>query len=402
MIIVQKYGGATLETSEKIKNVAIRIAELKKQNHKVVVVVSAMGSTTNQLIELAKQVSPNPLLRELDMLLSTGERISMSLMSMALNDQGHQAISLTGSQAGILTDDSHVNAMITDVKAHRVLEALNKDQIVILAGFQGVNPITKEITTLGRGGSDTTAVAMSAFLNANHCEILKDVPSIFTADPKLVAQAKPIKELNYDILLEMTLWGAKVLHHRSVQMAKDKNVTLYVGPASHSKDYFGKELMKSDGTWISADKKFIKTQPIAVNSYDQILVLKFKQPDTTQNEQLFNDFLKKKNIGTPQILFMTAHNQMYVSGPKEILEQILHTLPLQNEITLDSSALSSVSLTCSGIGLQFNEIEKKALALLSENQIQPHLIHRTELSVHFFVTRDKKNQVIQLLHNLIP
>jgi aspartate kinase len=172
-LIVQKYGGATLATPEQIKQAALRIFKLHQTGTQVVAVVSAMGQTTNQLIELARNVSPNPHLRELDMLLTTGERISMSLLSMALNDLGAKAISYTGSQAGILTDDSHVNASIIDVKAFRVEEALKQNKIVILAGFQGVSANTKEITTLGRGGSDTSAVAIAGYLKADrlhlHC-----------------------------------------------------------------------------------------------------------------------------------------------------------------------------------------------------------------------------------------
>ena len=186
LLIVQKYGGATLATPAQVKQIALRIYQLHQTGTQVVVVVSAMGQTTNQLIQLARDVSPNPHLRELDMLLTVGERISMSLLSMALNDLGVSAISYTGSQAGILTDDSHVNASIIDVKAFRVEEALKENKIVILAGFQGVSPQTKEITTLGRGGSDTSAVAMAGYLKADRCEILKDVDCIYSADPKVV------------------------------------------------------------------------------------------------------------------------------------------------------------------------------------------------------------------------
>ncbi len=177
-LIVQKYGGATLSDPDKIKKIAQRIFNLYQSGGKIVVVVSAMGQTTNQLIELAHQVSKRPPLRELDMLLSVGERISMALLSMALNDLGCPAISFTGSQAGILTDDAHINANIIDVKAFRVEEALKENKVVILAGFQGVSQKTKEITTLGRGGSDITAVAVAGYLKAERCEILKDVDCV--------------------------------------------------------------------------------------------------------------------------------------------------------------------------------------------------------------------------------
>jgi len=200
-MIVQKYGGMTLADPEKIKAVAARLAEASKKGQKVVAVVSAMGKTTNQLIELANKVSSKPNRREMDTLLTTGERVSMALLSMALHDLGCPAISLTGSQAGILTTDSHVNADIVDVKAFRVQDALGQGKVVVLAGFQGVCPETKEITTLGRGGSDTTAVAMAAFLGADRCEILKDVPAIFTADPQIIPEAKAISHLNYQQLV---------------------------------------------------------------------------------------------------------------------------------------------------------------------------------------------------------
>ncbi len=260
-LIIQKYGGATLSNPEKIKQVALRIAETKNQNKNIVAIVSAMGETTNQLLALANQVSKNPSPRELDMLLSVGERTSMALLTMALNDVGCEAISFTGSQAGILTDDSHIDANIIDVKAFRVSEALQKNKVVILAGFQGVSPITKEITTLGRGGSDTTAVAMAAHLNASHCEILKDVDSIFTADPKVVTGAKPIHQLNYEQLIEMTLLGAKFLHSKSASMAKEKNVKIYVGPAEHK---------NTEGSWISNEYTSKENKPLAINSSSSI------------------------------------------------------------------------------------------------------------------------------------
>jgi aspartate kinase len=231
-IIVQKYGGATLSDPEKIKQVAKRIVALSNSGTQVVAAVSAMGKTTNQLLALAQQISAQPNRRELDMLLTTGERISMALLCMALHDLDCDAISFTGSQAGILTDEAHVNASIIDVKAHRILEALNQNKVVVLAGFQGVSPLTKDITTLGRGGTDTTAIAMAAFLGAERCEILKDVPAVFSADPNLVANAKPIHHLSYDQMLDMTFWGAKVLHYRSVELAKVKQVQIYIGLAS--------------------------------------------------------------------------------------------------------------------------------------------------------------------------
>ena len=196
-IIVQKYGGACLETPAKIRAVASDLADLHGQGNRVVVIVSAMGKTTDQLIEMAYQVSPRPNRRELDMLLTTGERISMSLMSMALSDLGVPAISFTGSQAGVMTDASHSAARILDVRPVRVREELDRGRIVVLAGFQGVNPLTREITTLGRGGSDTTAVAMAAALKAERCEIVKEVDGICSADPRIVGDARPLRAARF-------------------------------------------------------------------------------------------------------------------------------------------------------------------------------------------------------------
>lgn len=409
MIIVQKYGGATLETPEKIKGVAARIAQLKKQDHKVVAVVSAMGSTTNQLIQLAKQVTPLPSLRELDMLLSTGERVSMSLVSMALNDLGHHAISLTGSQAGIMTDDSHINAMITDVKANRVSESIDNGKIVILAGFQGVNPTTKEITTLGRGGSDTTAVAMAAYLKADRCEILKDVPSIFTADPKLVPEAQPLSFLNYNILLEMTYWGAKVLHYRSVELAKVNRIKLYVGPAidptadGKYTDTSGKRgTVQITGTHIQEDIMFETTKPIAVNSHSSVLELELNKFTMSESLQKLSEVFKAKNIGMPQVLFgdeKDTHTLLYVTAPAEVLEQIADVAQTGKDFTASNKKLSSVSLTCTGSSV--NEVLILATRELSNNGIPIHKFTQSAMSLNFFVDAANRDKAVKALHNLI-
>src|SRR5258708_18417142 len=236
-IIVQKYGGVCLETPTKIRTVARCLADLHRGGHRVVAIVSAMGTTTDQLIQMAYQVSPAPNRRELDMLLTTGERISMSLMSMALSDLGVPAISFTGSQAGVMTDDSHSSARILDVRPIRVREELDRGRVVVLAGFQGVSPSTMEITTLGRGRSDTTAVAMAAALKAERCEIIKDVDGICSADPRIVPDAKPLRQLDFASLSDMSFWGAKILHFRTLELAHSHDVPLILkqwGGAEHS------------------------------------------------------------------------------------------------------------------------------------------------------------------------
>src|SRR5207302_11407699 len=198
-------------TPNRIRNVARRVAATAERDHRVVVVVSAMGDTTDRLMEQAQEISRIPYARELDMLLSAGERISMSLLSMAIIEMGHEAISLTGSQAGIVTDTTHTKARIVDVRARRILEALDAGKIVIVAGFQGVSTISQDVTTLGRGGSDTTAVALAAALDAEVCEIYTDVDGVYTADPRVVPDARKLHVVTYEAMLEMAACGARVV-----------------------------------------------------------------------------------------------------------------------------------------------------------------------------------------------
>src|SRR5919201_1759997 len=200
--VVMKFGGSSVADAEKLKNVARRLVAAREDGSRVVAVLSAMGSTTDELLDLARQISDRPVPRELDMLISVGERISCALAAMAIHDLGHEAISLTGSQAGIVTDTVHGKAKIVDVRAKRIHESLDRDRIVLVAGFQGVST-GKEITTLGRGGSDTTAVALAAALGADACEIYTDVDGIFTADPRLVPQARKLDAITYDEMLEL-------------------------------------------------------------------------------------------------------------------------------------------------------------------------------------------------------
>ncbi|HSO65673.1 MAG TPA: aspartate kinase [Ornithinibacter sp.] len=227
-IVVQKYGGSSLADAESIKRVARRIAETKKAGNDVVVAVSAMGDTTDELLDLAQEVSPVPPPRELDMLMTAGERISMALVAMAISDLGYSARSFTGSQAGVITDGVHGKAKIIDVTPGRITEALGKGHIVIVAGFQGVSQGTREITTLGRGGTDTTAVALAAALRAEVCEIYTDVDGIFTADPRIVPTARKIDRISNEEMLELAASGSKVLHLRSVEYARRFDIPIHV------------------------------------------------------------------------------------------------------------------------------------------------------------------------------
>src|SRR3990170_1742190 len=225
--VVMKFGGTSVADPEKLKRVAARLVAAREEGHRVVGVLSAMGHTTDELLDLAHQVSSTPHPRELDMLVSVGERISCALAAMVIHDLHHEAISLTGSQAGIVTDTVHGKAKIVDIRAKRIHEALDEDKIVLVAGFQGVST-GLEVTTLGRGGSDTTAVALAAALGAESCEIYTDVEGVYTADPRIVPEAQQLRRLSYDEMLEMASSGAVVLQTRSVEYAKFARVRLHV------------------------------------------------------------------------------------------------------------------------------------------------------------------------------
>src|SRR5829696_7713630 len=225
-IVVQKYGGSSVADVRKLRQVADRIMRTRKQGHDVVVVVSAMGDTTDELLAVARQVSANPDRRELDMLLSAGERISMALLSIAIRELGGDAISFTGSPSGIITNDRHVDARIIEVRPFRIQDELARGSIVVVAGYQGVS-YRKEVTTLGRGGSDTTAVALAAALDAEYCEICSDVDGVYSADPRVVPAARRIGSLSYEETQEMAESGARVLNAQAVEFAKEKGIAIY-------------------------------------------------------------------------------------------------------------------------------------------------------------------------------
>jgi len=246
-LVVQKYGGSSVADATSIKRVAQRIVETKKHGHDVCVVVSAMGDTTDELIDLAEQVSPLPPGRELDMLLTAGERIAMALLAMAIHDLGVEARSFTGSQAGVITTSAHGRARIIDVTPGRIQGALDEGAVAIVAGFQGVSPDTKDVTTLGRGGSDTTAIALAAALKAQVCEIYTDVDGVFTADPRIVPSAKQLPFVSFEEMLELAACGAKILHLRCVEYARRFSLPIHVRSSfSHR-----------EGTWVAASTEQI-------------------------------------------------------------------------------------------------------------------------------------------------
>lgn len=344
-IIVQKYGGSSVADIEKIKKIAQMIVTTKRAGYNVVVVVSAMGKTTNNLIELAKSITENPDSREMDMLLSTGERITMSLLCMAIKDLGEDAVSLTGSQAGIITNDVHNNAKIIEVRPFRVEDELLKNKIVVVGGFQGVS-YKRDITTLGRGGSDTSAVALAAALDAIRCEIYSDIDGVYTADPNVIKEAKHLPEISYDVMQEMATWGAKVLNADAVQFAKEKNIAIYARSTfSREKETIIRKLPNN----ISSG---IKTVAIDNN----ILIIFIPNSCDILNKAI--EFLNINNIEIKEI--STTANEIKVIINTQNLYNINFVKEFQNYlgINIKSENISAVSLFGEGISRELNILKE--------------------------------------------
>ena len=294
--IVQKYGGSSVADAESIKRVARRIARTRADGHEVIIVISAMGDATDELMDLALKVSPNPKSRELDMLLTTGERQSAALLAMALADLGVEAVSYTGSQAGILTTPTHGNARIIDITPGRVVRSLEEGSVVIVAGFQGVAQTTKDVTTLGRGASDTTAVALASALGADHCEIYTDVDGVYTADPRIVPSARRITEIGYEEMMELAASGAKILHLRCVEYARRENVKVHVRSSFSDKP----------GTWVKPHdevRKADKMEEDIIQPVDRRLL----KSELTPEKQL-----RMTNKSHNEIYIVTAQNSPHV------------------------------------------------------------------------------------------
>jgi aspartate kinase len=391
-IIVQKYGGVCLETPTKVLEVAKDIVALHRQGHRIVVIVSAMGKTTDELVRMAYRVSPHPNRRELDMLLSTGERISMSLMSMALMSLGAPAISFTGSQAGVLTDQSHSSARIIDVKPTRVREELGRQRIVVLAGFQGVNPVTKEITTLGRGGSDTTAVAVAAVLKADRCEIIKDVDGICSGDPRVVQDARRLQQLDFASLCEMCFWGAKVLHFRSAQLAQSQNVPLVVRKWGAAE---GETIVRQEVADMEAGKV------LAVNSIARIEQIEVDSQNLAEGLETLAAHIEKHQHPWPQIIasaFEAGKARFMLSADAEALDAFLHTLN-GPELRTSAEAVASVSLTCSG-GVS-SDLPIKAMKILQREAIACDKYILSPHSLSFFIAPAQREAAVRALHSLV-
>jgi aspartate kinase len=391
-MIVQKYGGSSLARPEQIQSVADRIARIHASGEELLVVVSAMGKTTDQLVSLAYSVSSAPNRRELDMLLTTGERISMALVSMALNDRDIPSISFTGSQAGILTDELHSSARIIDVKPQRVEAELDRGHVVVLAGFQGVSPKTKEITTLGRGGSDVTAVAMAAYFKATRCEIRKDVDGVHSADPNLVPNTRHLPILHYQQLLDMTFWGAKVLHYRSVELASLLKIPLVVCLA-HGE---GKETLIDEDAPMYENARII-----SVNSHKDVRWLKINKPDLSSAFHEMSRALQTASLPLPQILdsqMTDGKVALLITSPTETLGAIGQISGGDTHLHLDAHELSSITATCQGAFA--SPLPEQMAQALSQKSVLIHKMLFGPMSLTVIVDSKDHEKKLQALHEI--
>lgn len=380
-LIIQKFGGTSLATPERIKRAAERIVETKGKGNDVVVVVSAMGDTTDKLFFFAKEITQNPPKRELDMLLTAGERISMSLLSMAIMDLGFDAISFTGSQVGILTDTRHTEARIIEIKGDRLLKALKEGKIPIVAGFQGVS-MEKEVTTLGRGGSDTTAVALGVWLKADLCEIYTDVSGVYTEDPRVFKQVKRLREISYEEMLELSSLGAEVIHPRACLLAAKYGLPLSIRSSFN----------KREGTMV----RDIKLEGVVVRAIThQIGLVRFSLQSIKRQPKFFYQSVNRIAQEEVQILFFAHgvphkdHFDLSFIIPKKDFDRTLKIIErVKKEIGAEGieiqKELGSISLVGPGVGSD-TEIISKAFNILERLKIHIDAFSTSETKLTFFI-----------------
>ena len=380
--LVMKFGGTSVADPEKIRRVASRLVEAKRAGNRVVAVVSAMGQHTDELVSLAHEVSPQPKPREMDMLISVGERISCALVAMAIADLGLDAISLTGSQAGIVTDTVHGKAKIVEVRAHRIHEALDSDRIVLVAGFQGVST-EFDITTLGRGGSDTTAVALAAALGADACEIYTDVDGVFTADPRLVPGARKLHAVSYEEMLEMAASGAKVLALRSVEFARNHGVKLHVRST-----FTGDE-----GTWITEEDERMLEKAM-ISGVTHTLEEAVYRVSGTDRADLF-DALADASVSVDTII--QTGDEIVFSAPIEdsaATEAALGGLDADWE---ERAHLGKVSVI--GAGMKSHPgIAARTFQTLRDLGVEPDLVATSPIKIAFYVPQEDVERTVVALH----
>jgi len=396
-VIVQKYGGSSVADAEKIKNVAQRVIRAKEGGNQVVVVVSAMGKTTDSLIELSRQVSTRPYKREMDMLLSTGEVVSCALMTMAIRSMGHKAISLTGAQAGIRTDSAHSQARITGINTRRMHRELDKDSILIIAGFQGIDK-AMDITTLGRGGSDTTAVALAIALKAERCEIYTDVEGVYTADPRIEPKARKLDEIGYEEMLEMASVGAKVMHNRAVELGWVYNMPILVASSLNASPgtliHGGVSMeIRNKVSGIAHDMNIAKITVVGVpdrpgiasSIFESLAEAGISVDSIVQNASI--------NRAATDITFTIARGD--VERALEVLGSVTESIGAEDCIS--DSTLGKVSII--GAGMQSGPgYASRMFRALSDEGINIELISTSEIRITCIIAGDKVPQAVHALH----
>jgi aspartate kinase len=391
---VQKYGGTSLATTRRIEQIADRIVQTRRDGTRVVVVVSAMGGTTDQLLALAHDVSRSPTKRELDMLLTAGERISMALLSMALHERGLSAISFTGSQSGIITDTWHGSARIREIRATRLQESLAEDRVVIVAGFQGVSA-QREVTTLGRGGSDTTAVALAVALGAEQCDICTDVSGVFTADPGRIPQARPLPRISYEEMLALALHGARVLHPRAAELASRYRVRLRVCSSFE----------EGGGTMVGPSEGLEPARIQGVTCDEDVAQVRVNVPrPTTATCAKVLEALATAGLTPREMSHSKPGDQITLLVGRDEASQVQgilrETLPSGSgaQVSIDSDV---VRVTVVGHALQTPGVASRVLSSLETAGIELEGIQTSALTLSGLVRREAVEPALQLLHEQI-
>jgi aspartate kinase len=381
--VVMKFGGTSVADTDRLLAVAKRIVTARERGARVVAVLSAMGHTTDELVALAHHMSPKPKPRELDMLISVGERISCALAAMAIHDLGHEAISLTGSQAGIVTDTVHGKAKIVDVRARRIHEALDEDKIVLVAGFQGVST-DLDITTLGRGGSDTTAVALAVALGAEACEIYTDVEGVFTADPRLVPEARKLHAVSYEEMLEMAASGAKVLQLRSVEFARNHGVLLHVRSS----------FSPAAGTWVTEEDERMLEKAM-ISGVTHTLEETLYWVEGVGAARLFSALAEASvNIDT---IVQTGEGEIVFSAPSADGADVAATLDGLGVAWRSRDDLGKVSLI--GAGMKSHPgVAARMFAVLDSESIEPKIVTTSPIKIACHVPREDVERAVRALH----
>src|SRR4051795_6794103 len=395
-IVVMKFGGTSVAGAEQIKRAAGRIVPARQAGNRVVAVLSARGKTTDELVAQAHEISDRPVAREMDMLLSTGERISCALCAMAIHDMGHEAISLTGSQAGIVTDSFHTKARIVDVRAERIKEALEEDRIVLVAGFQGVSTDSRDVTTLGRGGSDTTAVALAAALDADECEIYTDVPGVFSADPRIVADAHKLPMVSFEEMLEMAASGAGVLQLRSVEDARNHGVRI------HCRSSFD----DAAGTVVVGEDVTVEQPSITAvtHSTGEARVTLVGVPDTPGVAGRIASALAEANVNVDMIVQNEPKSEgsraeMSFTVPRDDLNTATQTLDALGLGEVESDeAMGKVSIV--GAGMKTHPgIAAKVFTTLGAKDINIEMISTSPIRISCVIRGERVPDAVRALHS---